>query len=188
MLELLIPFHLNALLRLILPIVFRLDVAVLPGPAPHVHLWLSVPFYNLSLILSKLSALLFLTSIFRIRPFLITSYILMGFLVIAGLWMVISGFLFCMPVSAFWSTDQDYRSSHCLPEGAVWFTNAGIQIVTDIIILILPMPVLSKLRLPKRQRLGIMLVFGVGICVIATSSARVYELNLLVHGHDYTRK
>lgn len=148
-----------------------------------IYLWISIPFYNASLILAKISATLFLTSIFRFRRFLITSYILIGFLVIAGLWMVISGFVFCVPVSAFWNGDR----SKCLPEGPVWFTNAGIHIVTDIIILILPMPFLYRLQLAKRLRVGIMLIFGVGIFVIATSSARVYELSLMVGGHDFTK-
>lgn len=151
------------------------------------YLWLSIPFYNLSLILSKLSALMFLTSIFRIRTFLITAYILMGFLVIVGLWMVISGFVFCVPISTFWSLDATLTKAHCLPKGPVWFTNAGLQIFTDIIILVLPMPIVSKLHLPRRQRAGIMVIFGVGICVIATSSARAYELSLLVHGHDFSK-
>ncbi|KAJ5111305.1 hypothetical protein N7532_001840 [Penicillium argentinense] len=151
------------------------------------YLWVSVPFYNLSLILAKLSALIFYTSIFRIRSFLIVTYITMGFLVIAGLWMVLSGFVFCVPVHEFWSLNTASRLKHCLPEGPVWFTNAGIQIFTDVVILILPMPVLSRLRLPKRQRAGIMLVFGVGIFVIATSSARVYELSIMIRGHDFTK-
>lgn len=112
----------------------------------------------------------------------------MGFLIIAGLWMVLSGFFFCIPVYHFWNLDSAVRKGHCLPEGPVWFTNAGIQIFTDIVILILPMPVLSKLRLPKRQRAGIMLVFGVGVFVIATSSARAYELSIMVGGHDSTSK
>ena len=150
------------------------------------YLWLSIPFYNAALILAKISATLFLTSIFRFRRFLIISYILIGFLVIAGLWMVLSGFIFCVPVSTFWSEDRSLTQSKCLPEGPVWFTNAGIHIVTDIIILILPMPVLYRLQLDKRLRAGIMFIFGVGIFVIATSSARVYELSLMVEGHDFT--
>ncbi|CAI7660172.1 hypothetical protein N7533_001066 [Penicillium manginii] len=149
------------------------------------YLWISIPFYNLSLIFSKLSALVFLCSIFRIRPFLITVYLLMGFLVVAGLWMVLSGFFCCVPISYFWR--HRHSTGHCLPKGPVWFTNAAIQIMTDIIILILPMPIVSKLRLPKRQRAGIMIVFGVGVVVIATSSVRVYELSVMVRGHDFTK-
>jgi hypothetical protein len=45
----------------------------------------------------------------------------------------------------------------------VWYANAVMQIFTDVVILILPMPLLSKLHLPRRQKVGMMLVFGVGV-------------------------
>jgi hypothetical protein len=87
----------------------------------------------------------------------------MGFLVIAGLWMTLSGFIFCYPVRNFWSLDEAIRKHHCLPEGPVWFTNAGIQIATDLMILALPMPLLWKLHMPRKQKCGIMIVFGLGV-------------------------
>ncbi|KAJ5161131.1 hypothetical protein N7492_006523 [Penicillium capsulatum] len=151
------------------------------------YLWLSVPFYNLALILAKLSVLVLYTRIFNNRKFLIMAYCLMGFLAVAGLWMVLSGFVFCVPIHAFWSLDREYFGQHCLRMGPVWFTNAGIHIATDIIILLFPIPLFAKLQLPRRQKVGIMLVFGLGIVVIGTSSARLYELEVMVNGHDITR-
>ena len=127
------------------------------------YLWLSIPFYNLSLILAKLSVLIFFTRIFRLRKFLICTYSTMAFLIIAGLWMVLSGFLFCIPVHDFWNVNYRLHRAHCLPDGPVWYANAAMQISTDVVILILPMPLLSKLHLPWRQKMGIMLVFGVGV-------------------------
>jgi hypothetical protein len=150
-------------------------------------LWLSVPFYNLSLILSKLSALILYGRIFQNRYFRIANYSLMVFIIISGLWMVVSGFAFCVPIHIFWSGHVLSAEAHCLPAGPVWYANAAMQIFTDIAILILPMPVLSKLHLPRRQRAGIMLVFGVGVFVIATSSVRLYELWTMVQGHDFTK-
>ncbi|KAJ5725855.1 uncharacterized protein N7483_007212 [Penicillium malachiteum] len=152
------------------------------------YLWLSVPFYNLSLILSKLSALFLYIRIFRGRGFLLATYITMACLIAAGLWMVISGFVFCVPINDFWELHRNDQASHCLPEGPVWYSNAAMQIVSDIVIMILPMPVLSKLQLPLKQKAGIMLVFGLGVFVIATSSARLYELSTMVSGRDFTEK
>ena len=138
-----------------------------PGSSPYTdqnqYLWLSIPFYNLSLVLSKLSALILYIRIFPSKRFRLAVYLAVGFLVLSGLWMVLSGFVFCVPVKDFWSLDPTVKKSHCLSMGAVWYTNAGLQIFTDIVILILPMPMVSNLQLPQRQKVGIMLVFGVGI-------------------------
>jgi len=37
-----------------------------------------------------------------------------------------------------------------------------MNIVTDLTILVLPMPVLSTLRLPLKQKVGLMFVFAMG--------------------------
>ena len=42
------------------------------------------------------------------------------------------------------------------------FANAGMNIATDITIGLLPLPVLKQLQLPKRQRIALMWVFGLG--------------------------
>ncbi|KAJ5917760.1 hypothetical protein N7454_010135 [Penicillium verhagenii] len=150
------------------------------------YLWLSVPFYNLTLILSKLSALFLFIRIFRARAFLLATYITMGFLIIAGTWMVVSGFVFCIPIHDFWRPSSAV-AKHCLPRGPIWYSNAAMQILSDVVILVLPMPALYKLQLPPHQKIGIMVVFGVGIFVIATSSARLYELSTMLNGRDFTK-
>lgn len=90
----------------------------------------------------------------------------MGFLIITGLWTVISGFVFCIPVSDFWRAPPPVAVKHCLPKGPVWYANAAMQIFSDVVILILPMPLLYKLQLPRPQKIGIMLVFGVGVLYV----------------------
>ncbi|KAJ9487648.1 hypothetical protein VN97_g5668 [Penicillium thymicola] len=143
-------------------------------------LWLSVPFYNMTMILAKFSALTLYIRLFRPRPFLLTTYILMGCLVIIGLWTTLSGFFFCIPVHTFWSASAEVRNTKCLPAAPVWFTNAALQTITDLVILVLPMPLLWKLQLPKRQKWGILVVFGLGIIIVATSCARMYPLSIMV--------
>ncbi|OQD96806.1 hypothetical protein PENSOL_c014G11976 [Penicillium solitum] len=149
-------------------------------------LWLSVPFYNMTMILAKFSALALYIRLFRPRPFRLATYILMGCLGIIGLWTTLSGFFFCNPVNAFWSTSEEVRNTKCLPAGPVWFTNGALQTLTDLVILILPMPLLWKLQLPTRQKWGILVVFGLGIIIVATSSARMYPLSIMVAGEDLT--
>lgn len=142
------------------PCIFLRECSILTSTQ---FLWLSIPFYNASLIFCKLSALCFFTRIFRNRTFLLLVKIFAGCLIAAGLWMVISAFVFCLPIHDFWSLSHKVHRAHCFSKEIVWFANAGVQILTDLVILVLPMPLISKLQLPTRQKAGIMLVFGLGV-------------------------
>lgn len=67
----------------------------------------------------------------------------------------------CYPVHFFW--DKNAIGPHkCLDQKSLWFANASLNIVSDILVLICPMPALSQLQLPKRQKIGVMLVFALG--------------------------
>jgi len=78
---------------------------------------------------------------------------------IIALWLVLSSFMFCIPASDFWSPASQQR---CLPQ-SLWFLNAALQIATDMWIVFLPMPVLVRLKLPKRHKFAVVMVFGLGI-------------------------
>ncbi|KAJ5114991.1 hypothetical protein NUU61_000750 [Penicillium alfredii] len=148
-------------------------------------LWLSIPFYNLTLILTKFSALFLFLRIFRSHAFLIPTYTIMAFLMVSGLWIVLSAFFFCVPIHDFWSLSPKAHKDHCLPGAPVWVSNAAIQIFTDLVILGMPLPLLWNLQITRRLKVGILLVFGFGIFVIATSSARLYELSTMIGHGDF---
>ncbi|KAF7714837.1 Uncharacterized protein PECH_000034 [Penicillium ucsense] len=142
-------------------------------------LWLAIPLYNTSLILAKLSALIFLLRVFRARRFVIFTYGFMAVLTAAGLWMLFSSIFLCRPIHKFWDVSYPRDRGYCLPRQPIWYFNAGFQIASDMVILVMPMPMLWKLHLPWRQKAGIIAVFGTGIVVIAISIARTLELRLL---------
>lgn len=89
----------------------------------------------------------------------------------------------CTPVSYFW--DQKEKGT-CMDRYAVWFANASINIVTDVIIFIMPMPVLRHLHLPQRQRLALMGIFGLGAFVCLTSVLRLKSLYSISWSTDIT--
>lgn len=105
----------------------------------------------------------------RYRIIVITSLVVIPIL---GLWMILSSVLFCIPVADFWSPRSLNR---CLPRTPVWFLNAALQIVTDLWIVILPMPMWAVLRLPWRQKTAVVVLFGLGIlCVSFSISHAIY--------------
>lgn len=85
---------------------------------------------------------------------------MIAILIVYGLWTVIGSALICIPVPYFW--DPTIRGGHCMNKLAFWFSNAALNICTDIMILAIPVPVLKDLQLPKKQKVGLMLIFSIG--------------------------
>lgn len=74
----------------------------------------------------------------------------------------------------------------CIDLAKFWFANAGFSIATDIIILLLPMPLVYQLEVPRAQKIALMAVFAVGIFVVVTSCLRVATLDVFATSPDNT--
>ena len=122
--------------------------------------WASIWFYQLTITFTKISILLQYLKIFHTGKVRRICWILFGIVVAYGIWSVISAIFMCSPIAFFWN--KSLPGGYCLPEQPVWFGNAALNIATDISILILPMPTFSKLNLPKKQKIGLMMVLALG--------------------------
>lgn len=89
----------------------------------------------------------------------IACYALIAFISIYGTWTFISAWLNCVPVAKFWKPSID---GYCLSKKGLWFSNSAIHILTDIMIIIYPMPALKSLNLPRRQKIAVMGIFSLG--------------------------
>ncbi|KAI1490413.1 hypothetical protein F5X96DRAFT_636577 [Biscogniauxia mediterranea] len=98
-------------------------------------------------------------------------------MIVIGSWGVSQLFLaifLCNPVAGFWDTSVNAR---CIPTPLEWYINATGNIVTDIVIFILPMPVLGHLNLPKAQRVMLIGIFSIKLAEnIGGSSWSITEL------------
>ncbi|KAF7155718.1 hypothetical protein CNMCM6106_006000 [Aspergillus hiratsukae] len=147
-------------------------------------LWLSIPFYNMSLKLTKASIVYLYLRLFPTAKFVLAARIILGIIVLYGLWTVISAVLNCLPVNSFWDISVQGR---CIPKGFLWFFNAAMNILTDLCVLVLPIPVLSRLRLPRRQKIGVIFIFATGGFACVTSMVRLNYLTRATHTTDYTK-
>jgi hypothetical protein len=84
---------------------------------------------------------------------------MLGFIVLYSIWTAFSAILLCNPPAHFWNSNV---KGHCMNELKLWFTNAGLNIATDFALLILPMPMIYKLRLPKKQKLILGFIMSLG--------------------------
>lgn len=131
-------------------------------------LWAAIPMYNASLAFTKFSILFQYIRIFPARSFRLACYVVMAIVATYSSWAIISGYVNCVPVAKFWNHDLP---GHCLSFEAVWFFNASMNIATDVTLLVLPMPLLFKLQLPRMQKIALIGVFAIGILYVFHANA-----------------
>ncbi|KAF4625948.1 hypothetical protein G7Y89_g12214 [Cudoniella acicularis] len=145
--------------------------------------YFTVISYNLSLTMTKISILLLYMRIFSISNIQLICYIQLAIVIVYGLWLLFDNIFFCTPISFFWDKTIPGK---CLPSAKVWFTNSSLNIATDFMILILPLPVISTLRLPKQQKQILYPIFAVGFFVCTISIGRLYLLYVATSSTDPT--
>ena len=135
----------------------------------NVWFWTSIWLYYLALLWAKLSILTQYSRIFVQETFQICNKVMMTAVVVYSFWTVFSAVFACTPIQFFWHMDTElYPHGKCLNRLAVWYTNAALNIISDIIIAAMPLPLLHSLNVPKRSKVAPMVVFGlVGMYVIA---------------------
>ncbi|KAF5859687.1 hypothetical protein ETB97_002528 [Aspergillus alliaceus] len=147
-------------------------------------LWASIPLYNLSLNLTKTSMVLLYLRLFPLRAYQIVLVVVLISVIISGLWMVFGSFFMCIPVRSAWDPSIPHK---CIPRKVLWGLNAALQITSDIIIVTLPMPLLAKLQLPRRQKIALILVFALGTFGCAVSIVRLTALVRMIESTDRTK-
>ncbi|KAE8145013.1 integral membrane protein [Aspergillus avenaceus] len=125
--------------------------------------------YVFNLVWTKISILLMYYRIFHFAYFKTWAYII-GTFVIA--WVICITFLFifiCVPVQKLW---YPYLPGHCINQVGTWIANAISTILTDLIILCLPIPQVWKLQLRLSEKLAVLFAFGLGSFVVFASAYR----------------
>lgn len=94
---------------------------------------------------------------------------------LAGAVLTLMNIFQCRPTHAAWDTNVR-QSSECIPLLTEFICAAPVNIVTDLAILALPIPVLTGMRLPSRQKTILVLTFTLGIFVTIVDVVRIYYL------------
>ena len=66
------------------------------------------------------------------------------------------------------------------------FSNAGMNILTDILVATLPLPFFNQLHLPKRQRIALMIIFALGGFTCIISILRLQSLLVFLQTTDFS--
>lgn len=132
----------------------------------------------------KSSILVFYLTLTRGENFLRwANYVTLFITNLAGLVLTLVFVFQCRPVgSAFLST---------LPPGAtctdivtLYLSSAPVNIATDLAILFLPIPIITKMHLPRKQKIILIITFGFGFFAIAVDVVRIAFLQQAATSHQ----
>jgi hypothetical protein len=121
--------------------------------------YVSIVFYNASLMAVKVS---FLLQYYRVFTVKYMKRIFLIALVIIGSWcmsQLLVSIFNCTPIAGFWDRSIPAK---CIPNLPFWYINAAGNIATDVAIFVLPLPVIRGLKLGQTQRLVLIGIFSLG--------------------------
>ncbi|OQE21989.1 hypothetical protein PENSTE_c011G09862 [Penicillium steckii] len=135
-------------------------------------IWVTRLLYTAAMGLVKMSLLWFYLRLDPRKRMRWAVYFVMFINVGLSLSSFIGALAGCSPPSLFWT---DPTSSKCMamaPQQKFYEVNGILNIVTDILIYLLPVPMLWGLQLTWRKKGAIMSIFGLGILSIAAACVR----------------
>lgn len=117
--------------------------------------------YIPSVMFPKLAMLCFFLRIF-VQPWQRRAcYILMGVLVATAVATFIANLIQCVPLEFAWDV-KEISGAHCFNQQLFWSLISLPNIITDIVILALPVPVIYKIQLSWKDKIGLILTFATG--------------------------
>ncbi|OBT58914.1 hypothetical protein VE04_00582 [Pseudogymnoascus sp. 24MN13] len=131
-------------------------------------------FVKNTVAITKLSFLFLYLDIFPQRNFRIICWALIVHISAAIVALSFTTIFQCTPVKYSW--DKTVPGS-CINIKAFWYGQSGWNTLMDVIVLILPIPVIVKLQMNRRAKLGLLAVFILGTFVCITSIERLISLN-----------
>ncbi|KNG50336.1 hypothetical protein TW65_02271 [Stemphylium lycopersici] len=135
------------------------------------YLFWSIIFYNTSLTFTKVSILLQYGRIFTVREMRIPLYIVMAICILWGITTIFTSIFTCVPIRAYWQI-LEQPTATCID-------NKTINIVTDLLVAFLPVRVIWRLQIVKRQKYALMGILTIGWFVCVVSFLRLHALTVL---------
>jgi len=116
--------------------------------------------YLTAVALPKMSILLLYLRILTNRGARLACHVLLVLLGAIWLSFIIASSVQCLPLAYQW--DKTIPGGHCFDVGVFYKASSAPNIVTDIIIVVLPMPTIYRLQTTGLRKLGLFFVFLVG--------------------------
>lgn len=89
----------------------------------------------------------------------------------------------CWPISSYWDRSVPGR---CLDQPKVFLTDTAMAAVTDLIIMMIPIPVLWQVQMSLRKKLKILAMLSAGGAAVGFACFREYKIYMFQGSKDAT--
>lgn len=89
----------------------------------------------------------------------------------------------CRPLHKMWDLTGTEPGS-CINTTAFFYSTSAFNIITDIFILLLPIPTLRSINRPKREKIALFLIFGAGTFAAISSIIRLHTIYRYTYATD----
>ncbi|OJJ02103.1 hypothetical protein ASPVEDRAFT_132551 [Aspergillus versicolor CBS 583.65] len=147
------------------------------------NVWLSSMFYLACLGFVKTSVCWFYT---RLGDKYLTrmSFIMFGIICCQATANVLTAAFQCRPIPAAW--DTSIKPSKCVNINIFYLANAALNILTDLLTYTLPIRVIFKLQMPRKQKVALALILSLGLFACVSSIIRITYIPEMLSSSDAT--
>lgn len=139
--------------------------------------------YNPALMATKTSILIFYLTLSKTQKvFRWSTIVTLAVVNIGGLALTFLNIFQCRPVTAAFQNPVP-ASATCTDIVTLYLSSAPLNFITDLAILFLPMPILTSMRLPKKQKTILVITFGFGVFVAVVDVVRIAYLQQAAKNH-----
>ncbi|KAL5119255.1 hypothetical protein ACEQ8H_002742 [Pleosporales sp. CAS-2024a] len=145
--------------------------------------WLTLSFYTLTNGFNKMAFLALYYRLFPMKKFRQACMVLMA---ISAGWTIsflIACIFQCKPLHRVYDRTIPGK---CINFSAHRWSNASLNLVTDLAIFILPLPVILKLNMSMGNKIGLIILFSMGFFICLTTALRMSTLPLSLRSHQPT--
>ncbi|KAJ4133299.1 hypothetical protein NW754_016107 [Fusarium falciforme] len=160
------------------------EISVTQFNAYLMDVYLAAFIYILCGSLSKLALLIFYLRLSPQRWFRIATWSTIVFISGYTVGIFFACIFSCKPIAMSW--DVTITDGVCINRPSLYIATAVANIISDVILFFLPIPMVIKLQIPPRQKIGLVIIFGIGSLTVVTSVVRVSILPALLTDLDAT--
>ncbi|KAF4626928.1 hypothetical protein G7Y89_g11229 [Cudoniella acicularis] len=139
--------------------------------------------YGIGTLFIKASILFFYLRLPSKRLFKIITYLVMFVMCGYCLFGAFTWLFMCRPIEKYWNLEV---AGTCLNFKTAFLVGGSMNVVTDVVMLLLPIWVLRPLQLPLRQKLGVIVILMTGSLVCVVSAVRLAKIPSTLVNPDFT--